>query len=57
MRRGERNCEQSEIRYEDDRTFALSVSRLTDDRSDEPDMVLVIGDMFRNSRERLLDNW
>jgi signal transduction histidine kinase len=47
VRRGERNCEQSEIRYENDRTFALSVSRLTDDRSDEPDMVLVIGDISR----------
>ena len=45
VRRGERSCEHSEIRYENDRTFALSVSRLTDDRSDEPDMVLVIGDI------------
>ncbi len=44
VRRGAR-CEHGEIRYEHDRTFALSVSRLTDDLSPEPDLVLVIGDI------------
>jgi two-component system NtrC family sensor kinase len=45
VRRGERPCEMCEIRYEDDRTFSLSVARLNEDRSDAPDMVLVIGDI------------
>ncbi|NIM00061.1 MAG: response regulator [Acidobacteria bacterium] len=45
VRCGERNCESCEIRYEDDRTFSLSVARLNEDRSNEPDMVLVIGDI------------
>ena len=45
VRSGELRGEQTEIRYEDDRTFALSVSRLNDDRSADPDLVLVIGDI------------
>lgn len=53
VRRGEHSCEHSEIRYEDERTFALSVSRLTDDRSDEPDMVLVIGDISEARRMQM----
>jgi len=53
VRRGERNDEHSEIRYEDDRTFAFSVSRLTDDRSDEPDLVLVIADISAERRMQM----
>jgi signal transduction histidine kinase/CheY-like chemotaxis protein len=53
VRRGEQSCENREIRYENDKTFALSVSRLTNDRSDEPDMVLVIGDISEPRRMQI----
>jgi len=53
VRRGRQDCDTSEIRYEDERTFALSVSRLADDRSDEPNLVLVIGDVTETRRMQM----
>jgi signal transduction histidine kinase/ActR/RegA family two-component response regulator len=53
LRRGERDTDQREVQVEDDRTLALSVSRLMDDSAGEPGVVLVVSDMSQTRRMQM----